>query len=285
MKNLAIFMALAFTASTALGQTPVPDPYKNMQWHRKQTQNFEIVAIDAAHAQQLSVYVENLKTWIYKRWGLNNVPFDKPCMIICVPSQAIFSEFFRKDSIEPHIANSKNFDGADRSVYGIWIAADTSGRWLTASLPEKIGRVCMMNYESTYRIGLGLWLQVGSATLNNDVGVIRSVLSRASSTTLSAEQLFAETQASYDAKTPEQKMEFRRCSTALCLLLRKEFGEQRFHSFLSQTAAQGSPAIQVYGFTSLSQLNASYIAYVNNLSYDLQQGVTPNSYLTWFFAN
>ena len=286
MKKLITIVLLALGAIQspfALADGPaIPDEYKDLRWHRKETANFEILAIDSRHAQQIKSYVETLKTWTCNRWGLSDVPFQKPCMIICVPSQELFKEFTRKDDVEPKASMSKNPDGTDRPVFTIWIAATPDDSWLTATLPEKLSRICLLNYEATYGIKLGTWAHVGMSALNNNVGTVRNML-----TNLNVNQdyesgvILSTTEADYIALTPEDKQVFRREAAALCLMLRKEFGHKRFHSFLAKST-DASPPVFVFGFSDIDQFNVSYNSFVRNLGHDLQTGRTPDSYLTWF---
>lgn len=275
--RLILFAFVGLVPLIASAEAPaVPDKYKDAKWLLYETPNFEIVALNSEHAMQVQNYAEDLKSWIYNRWGLHDIPFDKKCMIVCVPSQEMFVEFFRKPDVDPKVATSKNPDGSDRQVYGIWIAASSDNRWLTASLPEKLGRVCLLNYESTYKLKFENWFYVGSSALNNDPGAILTVLA-GQPQNIGIDQLFSsEPTASSEA--------YRYHAMVLCLMLRKEFGIAKLKQFLlSSNKDLNTRFREVYGFADAASFGISYNAYVKNLHHDIHNNRTPVTYLTWFF--
>ncbi len=290
LKAILFTLCLAVMPAAAMGQADLPPEYQNYRWYRFTTQNFEILSIDAKAGKQAQVRVERLRSWIYARWGLQDIPFrqsdldgnerGRRCLIICVPDAQTYKKWFRRTNVDPKISKSKNLDGSERDVYAIWIA--TEGNWLTGVLPEKIGRVCLLNYEEVFRVKFGRWAHVGMSALNNDVRTIRSMFSDLSTEDqLDGQKIFTQQQ----QRPGTTDAEFRRSSAALCLFLRKQQGgNTRFNQFLEtySSTENANQALEVYGWRGFTHFNKSYGAYVKNLAYDIRHDRTPNMGLVWF---
>ena len=80
------------------------------------------------------------------------------------------------------------------------------------------------------------------------------------------------------ALPPERKAIFDREAATLCLLLRKEFGQQKFIEFIKNNSSQNA-LHQVYGFNGYSQFDESFKRYFYNLSQDIVNNRTPDNYL------
>src|SRR6185369_3352943 len=61
----------------------LPEEFKNYRWYQFLTKNFEILSIDREQGAALASYVESLKTWTNRRWGLQDIQYDRQCMILC----------------------------------------------------------------------------------------------------------------------------------------------------------------------------------------------------------
>ncbi len=282
-KLKAIFFTLCLVAvpATALGQTDLPPEYQNYRWYRFTTQNFEILSIDKHAGQQAQRKVEGLRSWVYRRWGLQDVPFfQKQCLIICAPDAQTYKKWFRRTDVDPKLSKSKNLDGSERDVYAIWIA--TEGNWLTGVLPEKIGRVCLLNYEDMFQVKFGRWAHVGMSALNNDVRAIRLMLSELNADDYPDSQTIFTQQSKRPGTTDRA---FRRYAAVLCLLLRKQQGgDVRFNKFLEtySSTENANQALAVYGWRGFTHFNQSYGAYLKNLAYDIRHDRTPDMGLVWF---
>ena len=111
-KLKAIFFTLFLVAlpAASLGQNDLPPEYQNYRWYRFTTQNFEILSIDEQAGQQAKRKVEKLRSWVYARWGLQDIPFrwlspdgsenGKRCLIICVPDAQTYKKWFRRTNVD-----------------------------------------------------------------------------------------------------------------------------------------------------------------------------------------
>jgi hypothetical protein len=268
-----------YTVSEYTGAVPgLPDEYKGLHWYRFVTKNFEILSIDRTQGVWQAQYVEPLKSWTQKRWGLANIPYDKKCLIICVPQQQLFEKWFRQKQIEPLPTQTKDIDGTARQVYAVWIAADPG--FLTTKLPEQVGLVNLMNYENAFTVHLPKWMHVGMAALNNDPQAIRSMIGALDpNKSYDAKLVFEDANAK--ALTPA---DYRAQAAAACLLLRKQHeGATQFVKYLeANNKSNSEQALAVYGWHGYGDFNRHFSAYVRNLAYDIRANRTPDMGLTWF---
>ena len=281
--------ALESTTVDSSAVPSIPDEYKDWKWHRYETENFEVLAIKKDHGEAIAKRAEHLKTWANERWGFEDKSYWHKCMILCVPTQDVFRKWFRRTDVDPKIAKSKTLSGHDRTVYGIWLSGE--GRYLTAVLPEKIGRINLLNFEiintdgskpgvGEKQVKLGKWAHVGMSALNNDLTTIRQMLG-SEYKPYSVKALFAE---EVPVIGPETALSYRARAAALCLMLRKLRGSERYMSFLIGSSIVGPQASLdvVYGFERYEQFQVRYDRYVRNLAFDIQHNKTPDMGLTWF---
>lgn len=240
----------------------VPEKYKDLKWHYRETKNFEILALSEKDANTLEEKAEKAKRWIQGRWQLSLLPFNKRCMIVCVNSDELFRDFFHSDDVIPKITKSKNEDNQDREVYCIWISSEKED-WLYSILPGKIGYICALDCEHP----LPMWAVVGMSELCNDTNSIGKVLRE------KPPEIDIFSVKEYEK---DKQKEMRYYSVCLCLMLKKEFGIKGFNRFIKD-------GYQGIDFRSLQQFKNSYYTYCKNLTYDINHSKTPKSYFTWFF--
>jgi len=256
----------------------MPEEYKDLRWYLFETDNFEILSIDLNHGIAIQKDVEALRLWTQRRWGFENTPYAKKCMVLCVPSQEIYRKWFRRDDIAPKVAKSKNKDGSDREVYGIWIVGEKG--FLTNRLPEKIGRVNLLNHELALNVKFPEWLHIGMSVLNNDVNSLRTTIG-----SLDPNGSYLGKDVFDNSTLDKSGSQYRARAAALCLLLRKQQNPNvKFAAFLLFISKVNDPsqALAVYGWRDMAAFDLSYNNYVRNLSFDISKGRTPNMGLTWF---
>jgi hypothetical protein len=83
----------------------------------------------------------------------------------------------------------------------------------------------------------------------------------------------------YYEQTKENRNIFDCQSAAFCLLLRKEFGEQKFLKLLTEPTEYEKFVEQTYGFKDYNQLDSSFKRYMLDLANDIDKNKTPDSYL------
>lgn len=254
----------------------LPKEYEHFYWHLFRTDNFEVLSIDRDQGIMIANRCEELRMWGYERWGLPSSSYDRTCMIMCAPNESVFYNWFRRRNIDPKITQAKKMDGTDREVYAVWTDGGKGNRrFLTNKLPEKIGRVNLLNYESIHQTKLPYWAHVGMSSLNNDIPFIRNLLS-----SLDANDEYRLDMVLKDNSFGDDSYQAK--ATAFCLMLRRSGSSEDYVKLLFDKNEITQLLAKLYGFSGERHFNETYTRYVRNLSYDLHHGQTPNMGLTWF---
>ena len=96
--NFTFFILLLFVLPILAGDGTAPKEVKNeikdpvvegKQWNRWTTKNFVICSINNDQAQYLNKNLEDLKTWIYTRWGFSDMDFNSE-----LPNNAVYPIVF-----------------------------------------------------------------------------------------------------------------------------------------------------------------------------------------------
>ena len=245
--------------------------FKDLTWNRYTTENFVIVSIDDAQGKWLSENLEKIKTWGLTRWGFNDVKFSKECRIFCVPNQALFKKLFNLDQSKFEIREE---------LTAIWLLLDEKP---TIAIPPLVTAVSLYEFEIKNSVKIPVWFKKGSAALNTSVPNIRQKLVKFTETFKKDEpiydsgKLFTFTEEDYKS----DKQLYEQESIMLCLMLRKEFGEAKLQGFL-RIASNNDPQDVlkvVYGFNDYDHFDKQFYVFMKDLSRDMTENKTPNSYL------
>jgi hypothetical protein len=264
------------------------DQLKNMQWNRysSNNSNFEVLSIDDQKGKYLYDNIDQIKSWAMVRWALANDNYGIKCKVICVPTQAMFKEFFGKDAPQWRVKK----DGNQITELTIWVASDDP-HWNTTQLTKAITELSLDVYEAKHNQKIGLWARRGMSTLNGDLPAVRQklgnlylVFDKDIKVYWSKELL--EMTPDVLAKHPTDSAAWYDAQAAcFCLMLYKEHGAKKFNQFLTQCQSNPEAALRdVYGYQSYAECDTVFKRYMYNLSCDITgrgQKVTPNSYLTW----
>lgn len=270
-------------SSVVYAENPLPEEFQDLNWYRYVTNNFEILSIDEQQGEFLYKNIEKVKSWTFRRWGMNDIVFQNKCQIICVPTDELFSRFFRKKDIIPRW--SKN-DSA------IWVSLDkkTKGNWIKTVVPEKITEICLSEWSYKYNIEVDRWLKDGMSVLNGGVYYIRDNLNKLNCVDgqgryinggMSVEKIFNMDDEQIKALSDSERQIYKMQSCVLVLLFKRELqgGNIKFKEFFRSSPEQ---AIVAYGFRDFDQLDRIYRTYMYRLCWDIRNGKTPKTYFTWF---
>jgi hypothetical protein len=255
------------------GTEPVKtsDPeLKDLYWHRWTTKNFTVLSLDEKQGNFLAQNIENIKKSTYMRWGLDNQDFSRKCKILAVYDKDLLKRLFR--------INESRVEVRENEIVA-WILSDDV---ITTVLPPPLTEVCMSEIEKQGK-HVGFWMIKGMGTLNGSVSKIKENVMSAGDTVAKnskvflSEKLFTMTKRDWEKLNPQQRALFDKECVILCLLLRKEFGEFKFLSFMNNKDQQ--QMLQVIGFKDYGQFDASFVRYTKDLHDDLKQSITPNHYL------
>lgn len=241
-----------------------------LQWNHYETKNFDIFSIDDKQGSYLAKNIENIKTWIFFRWGVNDVGFRKRCKVMCVPNKELFVKLFGKDSSSMAVEKG-----------AIWIITDTD-HWHTSVLAPLMTEACLVEFESFYKVQFGAWSHRGMTVLNGTPSDIRIVLSSFEGKNyIASKEMLSITLDVYAKMSTIDKARFDIQSAAFCLLIRKEIGAQMFLDYVDQSRVDPERALAILHFADYKSLDGSLSSYLSNMVHAIQQGQVPASYLTW----
>ncbi len=251
--------------------------FMDRQWNRYTTPDFVIISLDNGQGKYLSDHIEETKNWIYTRWGLPAVDFNKECKLVCVEDPEIYRKFFNLETSKVEIREDQNV---------IFFLLNDSPK---KTIPCPLTEVCLVEFEHKYKIEFPWWARRGMALLNGDLKDIRSDLTNMQhyqGTVYDAKSLLTTTKEKYNEFSSEQKWTYDTESMILCLMLRKEFGINKYLRFLQICYKDKNPetALQkIYGYSGYDEFNSKFSQFLKDLTADVSGTrpgrSTPDSYL------
>jgi hypothetical protein len=271
---------VAFPSQVKAEYRGVPDAdIQGKVWNRWTSKNFVVCSLNDTQAQFLNGNLEKVKSWGLTRWGLTDVNFVNECRLICVDEAVLYKKLFGLDGTKVEV---RKVDGKTKMNVIFLLLNDAPSK----TLPTPVMHVALMEWEQQNNVKLPWWAVRGMSLLNGDLGSIRKNIADLQPTLKANGQLFGSkglmnmNEESYLKETPEKRALFDNQSVALCLLLRKEFGQDKFLASIKE----GDPlkGLGVFGFQSYEQFDKSFIRYMIDLSNDVTEvnkKKTPDSYL------
>lgn len=244
LKKFLLFTVLFFTSTNLYADS----------WISYQTPNFEILATDAEDGQYLQNNIEQMKTWIYQRWNLGDLQFTSKHKIMCTKDARNFKNLFNQS-----IPFTKNGD--------IYLYHDD--KFTINTLPFLLTEICLLEYEKKNNVILNLWIHKGMASLNTSIPNIKNNLGSLSEVYKSnipcfwTKKLLAINAQNLLQYRDTDQVLFDKESAAMCLMVVKEY------------------KMYPQSMTEINDLDNVFNKFMYNISLDIINKKTPNSYLTW----
>lgn len=300
MIRYIVAMLLALTMSTSLGMVgsvsatgqpelfyptgatvPTDPELKNLQWNRYTTQNFTILSIDDGQGKWLATNLEKIKTWCVTRWGFPDFKLSKECRVMCIPNKNLMKKLFNLTESRYEVRRNKD-GGVDMTI--LWLILDDKP---AKTVPAQLSQVCFAEFETVHNVKLGWYAHRGMSLLNATPMEIRQQLAalgnsvNRDSPVFVSQKMFTMTEDEYYKAKQEDQLVFDSQAVALCLMLRKEFGEAKMQGFMRLSSRNNPEAVllSIYGFRGFQHFDGSYARYMRDLTNDIARGKTPDSYL------
>lgn len=255
---------------------------KGKVWNRWTTENFVVCSLSNTQAKYLHDNLEDVKRWIFQRWGMYDIPFKAECKLICVDDKELFHKLFRLERTVVEVRRDTN--GEIRETVIFLLLDDAPSK----TVPMPLTEVCIAEFESEYNVRFGWWAHRGMAVLNGTVPNIRRNIADQMRTVTNNEPLFFSkslmntTEDDYNDFDAEKKRLFDRTAMLFCLMLKKEFGTTKYQEIMRDSSKGKNPesALQkVLGFKGHREFDASFKRYMRDLFEDVMSNKTPDSYL------
>lgn len=248
---------------------------EDLVWNRWTSKNFVVLCLNDLQAKYLHDHLELVKSWIFSRWGMYDIDFSKECRVICVDDPALFKKFFG-------LTESKFEKRKDIDV--LFLLVDDSP---SKTIPIPLSKACLSEFAENYKTNFPWWAYVGMSELNGSISQIKQSMIEINNSIKSnnpmffSEGLMEMTEVEYRKLSPEKRAIFDRNAAAFCLMIRKEFGQNKFLLFLKECSDGNSKVAlkNVLGFDSQNEFDGSFKRYMADLSQDCLLGKTPDSYL------
>lgn len=261
-------------------EVPTDPELKNLQWNRYTSGNFTILSIDDGQGKWLASNLGKVKTWCITRWGFPDVEFSHECRIMCVPNKQLMKKLFGLEQSKSEVRRKNG----QIEMTVVWLVLDDKP---AKTVPTFFTPVCMAEFEARHNVKMPFFAIRGMSLLNATVPEIRQQLGSLGQTIAKDSPVFISqkmctmTEEDYNKLKVEDKKVFDTQAVALCLMLRKEFGEAKLQGFLRMANRNTPEDVMrvVYRFRSFAHFDASYARYMRDLTNDIYRSKTPDSYL------
>jgi hypothetical protein len=244
------------------------------QWNRWETDNFIILSYDEKQGEYLYKNIEKMKNWVFVRWGLPNVEFSAECKVACVPTKEMMQEAYRLN----HSCSEIQREGDKIKSTQLFLILDKRPAKV---IPDGLTEVCLAELCQR-NIKIGFWARRGMAILNGTLpqikGEVKPLHGKDKRDLFTSSALFSMTEDEWKTLQPKTQLVFDQQAAVVCLLLRKEFGQSKFLTFLLTDNTE-QDLKEVFGFSSQERFDAAFMRYLKNLASDIVEGITPDKYL------
>jgi hypothetical protein len=175
----------------------------------------------------------------------------------------------------------RNDQGKIKETVIFLLASDAPSR----TVPSPMMEVCLGELSQRHNASFGWWSYRGTALLNRNVDQIsanvKDLGSKLSSNSpmFFSQALLETTQDQYSKLPDDQKQQFDSAAMVFCLMVRKEFGQDKFHFMLRDSSKPEVALKNVLKFDSYGTFDRSFKRYIEDLTRDVSAGKTPDKYL------
>ena len=231
----------------------VPDEFKDLVWNKWDTDNFIILSIDEQQGFYLKRNIEFIKSSILNKWGIKDFDFSAQCKLVCVSDKNMLEKLFKKQDFYSEVRKNSN---NEIESFIIWFYLNDKNSLV--KLNDKILNICLTDLHQKVET-MPDFCKVGMCALNTDVDQVKKILLE--SKDFKASDLLVDSTLSTGS-----------CA-ALCLMIRKEYGEINFLNYLF------SGDLNILGIKNVDQLDSIFERYRINLIKDLENNLVPDNYL------
>jgi hypothetical protein len=264
-----------------LRTSDVPREIEGKVWNRWTSENFTVLSLSDIQAQYLHKHLELVKVWTFSRWGLYDTDFSAECKLICVDDPALFEKMFKLTRSKVEIRLDSDGEIKETVIFLLVNEAPSH------TVPVPLMEVCLAEFSQKYDANFGMWAYRGMSLLNAPLDQIRediydfAPLVAANKPIFFGSGLFTMGRDQYSKSEEERQELYDMSAMIFCLMVRKEFGQDKFHWFLRRSSADGVETAlkEVLGFDGIDDFDRTFRRYMIDLTRDVRSNKTPDSYL------
>jgi hypothetical protein len=252
----------------------IPKELEGLRWNRWTSKNFVVCSLNDPQAEYLYKHLELVKGWIFNRWGLYDIDLSAQCKLICVDDPTLFKKLFNLDKTKVEIRRDSNGRITETVVF-LLIDGPPS-----LTVPVPLTEVCLSEFAQKFNCEFKPWSMSGMAHINGTIEQIKNKLEY-SGKILEAKNLIELNQQDYSKLPEAEKEAFDSTAVFFCLFLRKEFGQDKFLTFLQKNSqGESEDAVKkVLNFNDYNHLNDAFTRYVKDLGAQIKSNKVPDFYL------
>jgi|688.fasta_scaffold96059_5 hypothetical protein len=259
----------------------LPKELEGLFWNRWTSKNFVVCSLNDPQAQYLHKHLELVKGWTFSRWGMYDIDLSVPCKLICVDNKDIYRKLFNLSATKVEIRRDSSGKITETVIF-LLIDGPPSH-----TVPIPLTEVCLAEFAQYYQGNFAIWTFRGMGKLNGTLEQIRKCILEVKPKLEKNEPLFYSkgilemNYEQYKTLPEDQKLLFDNCATIFALMIRKEFGQEKYLKFLQKTAenAPQDGVKKVLMFNDYDGFDRALRRYMIDLSNDITSGKTPDSYL------
>lgn len=242
--------------------------YKNLQWNRYTTKNFTIISIDNNEGKWLSNNLDGIKEKCINRWGITNSELSAECRIMVVNNKELFKKFFNLSDSRVEFRKKDN----KTDIIGVWLCIENHNH---EDLEKVISQICFQDILN--KKGLNKkFLEEGISLLAQNPQSIKELLKNVSADI----SIINKTDDEYKKLPEEDKRNFQVNSAAICLMLKKEFGEKNFLKLMFFKDSDNiSQILSVYNYKDKDELEKTFKRYCSDLKKCIEKNQINDRYL------
>lgn len=258
----------------------IPKELEGKVWNRWTSENFVVLSVNDTYAQYLHKNIESMKTWALERWGFPDVVFSRKCKIICVDDPKLYEMMFKMNHSSAVTERNKRGLIEENTIFML------ANRPPSETIPSVLTAICLREFAQQYDTELDFWTIRGICLLNSPLNEIkrRIVTSKTSVAEKKskgfAKSLFEMEGKRYGEMSHKNKKLCDDCTMMLVLMLRQEFGQNKFHWLIKRASDTGpEQAIKTtLGFSGYDEFDKSYKAFIFDLIKMTIREKVPDSY-------
>lgn len=235
---------------------------KDLVWNKWETKNFIILSIDKSQGLYLKNNIERIKTEVITKWGLNDFDFASDCKLVCVTNKDLLKKLFKLDNSRSEIRKDSS---GKITLSVIWF-------YLDEDINSKITDICLGEIEQNSKNKIPLFCKKGISRLNQNIDNIKKDLCDKSLLKINSKDVISKK--IEDLSKIENLDLYEKQCALLCLLFRKEYGQENFLRYLNNNDLEKS-----FGIIKFEDLDKILAKYSENLINDLENNKVPKEYI------
>lgn len=254
------------TIPTVSGIKSSDENLSKISWNRWTLDSFSIHSIDKDMGVYLYNNIKNIKKEVLVKWGLPDIAFKHEVRIFCCSSEENLKKLFN--------INKSSFEfKEDKQIIYVWLIFNESN---LDSLKSLLMSVSLIELEFKYNYSFPLWIHRGMPLLSSLSKTKESIEYIYTFNKIKQfKNLVSVDKLQYSESEDSYKKLFDVSSSVLCLMIRKEFGQDNFQKCMLKTTS----VYKQLGFEDIDSFNSRFFSYCYYLRNDYKKNILKEEYL------